>query len=614
MNQLQIHKQIDAIIGAGVNSADVDDIQTLIAKALNPEDAKRYFFYKADESWLQWLWDKKFLKAITEKAEDSAKYTRMAELKYLARMGDIVPVQATKIIKEIPISKENLNLEVLNQFIWIIDSVPVEQAKELTSKMRDEGWIRLMRDLKKSGYEFHKLVENLSEAKEFDALLELAQAILTIKTKEELKSDDVLMRDNPFYLDDINDSGIFKALANVDEKHAEQALKVVSSIVGKIVKLSDKDDSKVFDYGDYLGLYDVDFFTLELEDKRSISYRVDFKNLAAVLKKLVEKTIGAKCENTGEAKRLFKYIDGIPTCRSIWRLRLFALSQCTEVFKSELKDAFFKVFNVGDNYYSITGGAEYHQTLEKCFHVLEDDEQREFINKIVSKFGAEREDKRMEDSRKREGAKILVCIKDKVISRQERKRQKKQLGIDIEKQEYEPKASMSEISGFARVVTPRPPTDNITELSIEEIVENLKTDWTPEKLNEEFKDDDFLSPRGVEGLGDTLKEDVQKRAGEYLAVLNAFFDRDGIDAHYFYSILRGFEEMLRNKHSFEVEESEKIINLFDLIRLEGKEKPFKRENRKDDRTWLVDWVTVHKICADVLLRLLEEKIHQRKTP
>jgi len=102
----------------------------------------------------------------------------------------------------------------------------------------------------------------------------------------------------------------------------------------------------VFDYTDLFTLYDVDMFTLEIEDKRSYSYQKDIINLTATIKKLIESTFGKKCTNIDEARRMFGYIDSIPSCHSVWRLRLFALAQCPETFKNELRDAFFKLFQL----------------------------------------------------------------------------------------------------------------------------------------------------------------------------------------------------------------------------------------------------------------------------
>ena len=94
---------------------------------------------------------------------------------------------------------------------------------------------------------------------------------------------------------------------------------------------------------------------------------------------------------------------------------------------------------------------------------------------------------------------------------------------------------------------------------IDEIIEHLKTDWSPTALKEQYSTDDFLSPRGTEGLGDAMKDDIKRRLDVYLDKINNFFDRDHIAPHYIYSLLRGVEEMLRNKETLTLEQAGKFI-------------------------------------------------------
>jgi len=52
---------------------------------------------------------------------------------------------------------------------------------------------------------------------------------------------------------------------------------------------------------------------------------------------------------------------------------------------------------------------------------------------------------------------------------------------------------------------------NPSDYSIKEIIEGLKSKWTPESLREEYKRDEFNNPRNAEGLGNALREDIKKR-------------------------------------------------------------------------------------------------------
>jgi len=84
MTQLELHKKIEEFFKAGVFSADVNVAQRLLVN----DDAKRFFFSQADESWLKWLWDNGFLNELKKKAEDTTicRYS-LSELEYLKRMS-----------------------------------------------------------------------------------------------------------------------------------------------------------------------------------------------------------------------------------------------------------------------------------------------------------------------------------------------------------------------------------------------------------------------------------------------------------------------------------------------------------------------------------------------
>jgi len=225
-----------------------------------------------------------------------------------------------------------------------------------------------MNNFNKSGYDFTEIVKKLAEKKEFDALLELAQAMLDVKRKKEISDENRSFgAGNFFYIHDISASNIFEVLAGVDESYTERVLKITTNTISKIVKLSNKND--VFNFEDPFALFDVNFFTLKVESERNAPDREDIKNLVAVIKTIVERNIGANCSNKVKVKRLFDYIDKIPSCRSMWRLRLFVLSLCPKVFKNELKDAFFRLFKE-ERYYDIISGTEYEKTLQRGFSVL----------------------------------------------------------------------------------------------------------------------------------------------------------------------------------------------------------------------------------------------------
>ena len=282
----------------------------------------------------------------------------------------------------------------------------------------------------------------------------------------------------------------------------------------------------------------------------------------------------------------------------MWRLRLFTLVQCPEVFKNELKEVFFKLFSV--DYYEIESGTEYKKALKIGFSYLSDIDQREYVKNVLSYFSEKSKKDPDKAWIKRTGWEILSSIPQESLTEEEK--------TDCEKYfdkrpdpKYEPEPSMK--MGEAGIVIHKSPV-NLDDFTIDQIITNLKSEWTAERLNEQFKNDDFLSPRGVEGLGDALKENFKKRTSEYLKNINSFFDRDTIHSHFMYSLLRGVEEMLRNKQSLNLEQISQIFGLFEMIKNEGEKNPFKR---RDDKSWLIDWIEVHTVITDILLIILSDK-------
>jgi hypothetical protein len=601
MTQLELHNKIEEFFKAGVSSADVVVAKSLLANS----DAKNFFFAKADESWLSWLWEKGFLDEIKNKAKYSTRMSyRLPELDYLTRMAEKDPAGVAKIIDSVKISEANFNQEVVDRFIWTIGALPAEQVKMLTMKIRDEKWVYLMRNFPKNGYELERIVKKITEKKESKAILEFAQAILAVKSKAEIaEKESIFSSSNPFYASDLDASGIFEALANIEDGYVEKALQITTGIMADITKLAEPDETKVFVYTDSFSLFDVDFFTLEIGHRNSYFPKEDVHNLAAVIKNLVEKSIGKKCDNAKEVKKLFGYINKIPSSRSMWRLKLFTLAQCPEVFKEELKEAFFRLFKV-DNYYEIEGGTEYKKALRIGFSHLSDADQRDYVAKVFSYFSNKAKKDPDKDWIKRTGWEIISSICNDLTD-DEKTICEKTFGSKCDGK-YEPEPSIGESRGG--MIQHKSPV-KLDDFTIKQIIANLQSVWMLEKLNEQFKNDDFLNPRGVEGLGDALKEDIKKRTDEYLKHINDFFDRNNIHSHYMFSLMRGIEEMLRNKQTFKPEQITLIIGLFEVIMNEGINTPFKR---KTDKSWLADWIEVHKVMTDILLLILQDQDTEKR--
>ncbi len=593
MSQLELHKEISKFFMGGTNTASA----TIALKLINSNrDAKRFFFASANEDWLDWLWKNNFLEKLKEKTDGSNHYAYdLPELDYLARIVDTSP-KVADVINSIEISEANFNPNVVNGFLWIITSMPAEQIKTLTKKIRDEEWLRLMHN-SKSGYDFVTIIEKLTEKKEYSAILELAEAILTVFPEKNLETSG-FRQDGPFCIEDVNASGVLQALVAIDPIYREKALQISIKALGDVIRLSSKDSAEVFEYDDSFALHEVDFFRDELQNSLNTSYSVDTKNLALAVKDIIRQAIEGKCDNKFEAQKLLDYVNSLPDSRLRWRLSLFTLVQCPNTFIKELQDSLFKLFEV-ENYYKIEDGTEYKKALSVSFQYLSEDIRQEYISKLFSYFSKKIIQNPKQLWHKRVGLEILsnICefLNKEALNKCE-------VIFEVrcnESHKVEPIVVEREV-GF---ISHRSPAD-ITLLSIEDIIINLKTIWTPESLASQFKDDDYFSPRGVEGLGDALKEDIKKRPDPYLQNIGNFFVRDTIAPHYLWSLLYGIEEILRDKKTLSNTQVDQLIGLFMAIRDEGIDNAF---NKEENKSWLADWISVHKSISDILLYILENK-------
>jgi len=599
MNQLQIHKRIDDFLNASVTTASIEVARELMAYN---SDAKRYFFSTAKEQWIKWLHDNDLFAELKKKTEDPTTYGyRLPELEYLTRVAEKEPKLVADIILSVPISKETFNPEVIDRFFWITGLLPTEEIKRILPKVLAENWLKLMSPFSKSGYEYQKMVEKLGEAKHYDALLVLAQITLTVRAKEEFTdSERLYISDKLFYLGDISETGIFEVIVDNNNPKKEKSLNILLDALAGIVNLGKGDEDTVFQKTEPFSLYDVDIFTLELDTNKRSHRREDLQNLVATCKLSIRSTMGSVCNNKEEARRIYlTHIATLPDSRTCWRLKLYAITRCPELFKTEIEEALFRVFNVGERYFEIDGGSEYHRGLIAGFGVLDNPTQRRYVAKVVEYYGAILEDKDREKWRKIDGLEILTYIQ-KYLTSGEVATSEPVFGKILKSGVIVPHPSGGQIT--SGMVSHKPPF-NPSEISIDELITHLKTDATPKALSEQYKNDDFLSPRGAEGLGDAIKEDFKIRRSDYLNNIDKFFDRDLISPLYVYSILRQIEDSLRAEETFSDEEYVQIINFFDLIRKEGEPvgKEFKRE---DNKSYLANWITVHKTATDILLNIL----------
>src|SRR3989338_1603791 len=156
MNQIELHKKIDELLTREPTEARREDISALTSAN---QDIRHYFFAKADERWLGWLWENGFLDVIKEKAEDPTRYGyRTPEVNYLVKVAEKEPAKVVDIMLAVTISTENFNPEVVDRFLRICSGLPAPELKRMVKKIRDDGWARLMGAFNEWGFEYEKML------------------------------------------------------------------------------------------------------------------------------------------------------------------------------------------------------------------------------------------------------------------------------------------------------------------------------------------------------------------------------------------------------------------------------------------------------------------------
>ncbi len=120
-------------------------------------------------------------------------------------------------------------------------------------KETDEGLLkRWLDDLENSIPLNPENKEEAQKDKDFDNVLTLSEAILFVRTKEEMEANSIrLPLDNHFYFKDLSHTKVFDYLLMVDEKNMERGLALVTETMGKIASMEDKESgNEVFDVGE----------------------------------------------------------------------------------------------------------------------------------------------------------------------------------------------------------------------------------------------------------------------------------------------------------------------------------------------------------------------------
>lgn len=588
MNQIELHTTIDKILRGRTEAVQRDVVSTLVN--VN-DDAKEYFFSRADGKWLNWLWKYGFLDAIKEKARDPNSYRfRMPELSYLLKMTSKNPGIVAMIICSFKISSKNFNPEVIDQFTRICSKLPAINLKEVMRKIRDERWVELMGQYTQYGFEYADMLEKLHKAEDFENILVIAEVVLMTRSKKDLDEKKKTYRDdNIFYINELSETKIFDYLVDLPNKYLEKALSILSETLSEVID----------DEGDYL-LSDEDLFTMSISTVDRSSYREEYKFLVATIIGLTKKLFG---DNKTDCKKIYeKYFSKLPKNRLSRRLRLFVLSLKPELFIGELKSEYFRLFTV-EKPMELLYGAEYERSLKAGISFLSDKQRRDYIKGVFALFGKSK-DENDKSWKSHYGSCILSTISEHLSPEEFKQADKYGFKIDPD---YEPEPTIGKTTGGT--VTPRSPLrdEDFSALPVKDIAIKLKDELSPEQL-QKYKNDDFLNPRDADGVAAQLKNDIEDRVGSYIDSASLFFDRNTLIPHYTNAFLRGVKDALaENRNNYVNLSFEELINLILMIKESGTAEPFDKNDKESEGRWLSSWNSVHSTIADLIEELIKQK-------
>ena len=615
MNHLKLHNQIEKFFEDGPKGKNTS--ADFVRDELHIEDnhdARNYFFHIAsqyDKEWFDWIANKKLFTEL-KKSEDQIKEEQSkdkrrvhaSELDYLANMTEKYPEGVARVIDapDNATTDENFNPAIVGRFLWIISKLPAKQITKLTGKMIRENWIKNRIKYNSSGYEFAEIVEKLADANEYESLLELAQLLMSVKSLDSREKKDIaghtMYSDSIFYLSDITQSKIFDTLLNVEDK--ENVLQILKKVLENLIVNSGAIHESYFSHNDPASFYDENLFNIELNEGRSYGHNADIKNLVIVIVKIGTDIVRNNSNKAHEQRKILELLPNPRLSRLVWRLHLRLLSECPEIFQEELESMFFAVFNV-NNEQEIIGGPEYAEALRRSFKAIKKKDL--YIQNVLNFFT--KKDKEHPDQKwhKRDGWQILSSISQEFLTEEHKMECEKRFGSRTDNT-YRPEPDIQ--YGRTGIIQSRSPID-ISSIEISKVFKNIKTEWIPENLSNKHKDDDFLRPRGVEGLGDALKDDIIKRTNEYLEALINEEELEKFAPHYVYSMIRGLEDMSRDKHRWEENQIDQLLAVFTKIgNLSVDQKLFKERKDQED-SWLANWTVVHKPIVDVLLHIVSQE-------
>ncbi len=665
MNQLQIHKQIRKFLKQKPENASIDEAQKLVSYNF---DARNYFFTKADERWLGWLWENGLLDELKAPAKDTSKYSYATpEIRYLVRMAKSKNSAIVKKVigiitdESLATSEKKFNPELIDQIFriladWkaeyiieffkdletkneknyntilyriivkIISFLKKHQQKKPEDKLKE--WIKLMAPFGITiTFSIERILKTLLEAKKYERLIFFADCVLAVKDKEDFKVEEVEILGakvatkevTPFYISDLEHTEVFEALQEIVENIDDIELieKIFILLLRKfqeILELAKPAEESFFKYDDsyLLPMYSIDLFQLEKPYKSAFDYKT--KALLYTLKitwnKLVEHY---KEKDPEKLKNFFKenigYLDDQKASlkkfiRSSWSWRLYALSQAAKVFKKELKGMIF--FPLKER------NKEYINIVLKA----------EYIHSLQAIFNL-----LSEDEQRGYIETIRNYFLDKISQRKEEERKNllyeqygwffcflrnfpvfKNFKKDLEKDGFII-PQKCQVGPEMRPISSggaRKPQPVLAQ----EDFNKIPLDELISKLKTDWKPENLanveikIKPAGLEVL---IMNRAEQQFEEMLAATPRFFDQQ-IHLHYLYALLKGLTKAL-NRHLDS--DYSPLFTLFREIqkieREEFKELDKESEARKKQFYPLATWRWVHRAIAELLKTLLENE-------
>jgi hypothetical protein len=625
LKALYIHALIDAIL----NRRPSDGIKdaSILLNLIDLEE-KNYFFKRANEKWLMYLWNKGLLDSLKQGSKDS--YNN-PEIRYLVRMaksqdrGTIIRVIEIITNKDLAIYENKFNPELIYQILRILADWPAEYIKEALKGLGEDKvrtWIKIMAPFGITiTFSLERIMKKLVETKEYGWAIKFADFVLSVKSKKDFKVNYIKVFDTkipkgevtPFYIYDLDHTQVFENFEKIinfgnNIELIEQIFSRFSKKFEQILNLTQRKEDDFFGYDDteVMPLYTIDLFNLEMPSETTFDYKV--KAFLYVLKLSFDKIVKYyRKENPRKIKEIFErnigYSNNInapikKNSRSIWAFRLYALSQAPEIFKEHIKKMLFEPIN-NNPYSCVIYKPEYINVLKKNFSTLfSSEEKRKFLNKLYNDFKTELTKDR--NYKTTYGWFLCFIQKDDIFRREFRKKFE---GLSVKILENcNVTAEVGPVT-FYRVKPKHPKPiisqEEFNKLSIDELIKKLKGEWSSRNLS---KIDSPTKPGDIEFL---LKGRVRDKFQEIVNNLPKFFDKD-IHPRYLHSFLSGMKENFLENRETDFKPFFKIVEEF---KNKGK-KWFVEEDEKINSTdyfgWVAQWRSVHRSLAELIKIILQE--------